>query len=76
MWVDCEARAGQNTHCDVDDAPNATFAVFFEHGPYLHGVGQVAGMRIDHCAVLFLVGRVFRKGVSRDPIEPSENGRK
>lgn len=33
-------------------------------------------MRIDHGAVLFFVGRVFRQGSLRDPIETSENGRK
>lgn len=60
----------------MDDAPNATLSVFFEHGTYLPGVGQVACVSIDHCAVLFFVCRVFRKGGLRDPVESSEGGRK
>jgi len=33
-------------------------------------------VRIDHGAVLFLVGRIFRKGSLCDLIETSEGGRK
>lgn len=33
-------------------------------------------MGIDHCAVLFLLCRIFRKGGLRDSIEASESGRK
>ena len=39
MWVDCDGRAGRDTYCDVDDTPNSTLSVFFEHGPYLGGIG-------------------------------------
>jgi mitochondrial fission protein ELM1 len=67
---------GKNAHRNVDDTPNATLSVSFEHGSYLRRVREVASMRIDHCAVPFFVGRVFRKGGSRDLIETSENGRK
>ena len=76
MWVDCKGRSRQNAHCNVDDTPNLTLSVFFKHGPYLRRIGQVALMRIDHCAVLFFGGRVFRKGGFRDPIETTESGRK
>lgn len=33
-------------------------------------------MRIDHSAVLFLLGRIFRKGGLCDLIETGERGRK
>jgi hypothetical protein len=33
-------------------------------------------VRIDHCAVLFFVGRVFRKGGLCSLVEASESGRK
>ena len=39
MWVDGDGTAERNTDCDVDDAPNSTLSVFFEHGPDLHGIG-------------------------------------
>jgi len=75
-WVDCDGSAGRDTHCDVDDAPNSALSVFFENGSDLCGIGQVTSVRIDHGAVLFLVGRVFREGGLCDLIETSESGRK
>lgn len=33
-------------------------------------------MRVDHCAVLFFVGRIFRKGGLCNSIETSEDGGK
>lgn len=75
MWVDCEGEAGKNTDRDVDDTPNSTLSVFFKHGPYLCGVGQVTSVSIDHGAVHFFVSRIFRKGGLRDLVETSESGR-
>ena len=69
-------KAGQNAHCNVDDTPNSTFSIFFEHGSGLRGVGQVASVGIDHSAVLFFVGRIFRKSGLCDLIETGESSRK
>lgn len=69
MWVDCKrGEQDGNAHCDMDDTPNATLSVFFEHGPYLCRAGQVTPVGINYRAVPFLVRRVFRKGVLRDLI--------
>lgn len=78
MWVDCdaEARRENNADRDVDDTPDATLSVLFEHGSDLRGVGEVASMGVDHRAVLFFVGRLFRKGGLCDLIETSESGGK
>lgn len=66
----------ESTDRDVDDTPDATLSVFLEHGSDLRRVGQVTPVRVDQCAVLFIVGRVFRKGGLGDPIETSESGGK
>ena len=58
----------------MDDTPNSAFSVFFEHGPDLRGIGEVTSVRIDNCAVLFLVCRIFRKGSMRDLVETSKSG--
>jgi len=71
----CE-RAGQNAHRNMDDTPNSAFSVLFEHGPDLRGIGEVASVRIDHGAVLFLVCRIFRKSCMRDLVETSKGCRK
>jgi len=60
----------------VDDTPNPALSVFFEHGSDLRGIGQVASVRIDHSAVFFFIGGVFRKGGLCDLIETNESGRK
>ena len=58
----------------MDDTPNSAFSVFFEHRPDLRGIGEVTSVRIDNCAVLFLVCRIFRKGSMRDLVETSKSG--
>ena len=52
-------RVVQTTHCNVDDAPNATFSIFLKDSSNLFVTRQVAFVGIDFCAVLVRFGRIL-----------------
>jgi len=54
------------TYRNVNDTPDASFAIFFEHALYFIGFRQIAVNGIDFCAVFILLGGVFWKSVPCD----------
>ena len=56
----------EETHRDVDDAPDAALAVLRKHGADLVGLGEVDGVHVDLGAVAVLRGRVGGEGVARE----------
>jgi hypothetical protein len=50
----------------VNNTPDASFAIFFEHALYFIGFRQITVNGIDFCAVFILLGGVFWKSVPCD----------